>query len=431
MSAVTTLENKDTSDSQLDIKDVTEFEWLWRNKGKLPDGTTMELKDALSVPNAPILFPKVVSNIVKEAAEPLLIGTSLLQRINYSYGQTISFPAVGALVAADIAEGQEYPERSLQMGGGTVTASIGKSGVAVRITDEMVRYSQFDVIGLHLRAAGRALARHKEVKIFNFIRKMGVTVFDNLTPTASLKGVTTGRDITGAANGSLTMDDVFDAYAHILTQGFIPNTLLMHPLTWSLFVKDPTLRAFAMANGSGSFLAGWNGQVNQQAPWGNSSQGGMGISPGQNTISGPSTATGGAAASGAAATSAMAPHVQSMTSAPIIPGYWGMTMRIIVSPFVPFDAARKLTDIYMFDSNELGVLIVDEDVTTEEFDDPRVDIRKIKFRERYGIGILNEGQAIGVIRNVHVVPNEVVLPAMATLDVSGTLGKISPTASVL
>jgi hypothetical protein len=121
-----------------------------------------------------------------------------------------------------------------------------------------------------------------------------------------------------------------------------------------------------------------------------------------------------------------------MNSAPVLPGYLGMNMRIIVSPFVPFDPRKKLTDIYMFDSNELGVLIVDEDITTEEFDDPKVDIRKIKLRERYGIGILNEGQGIGVMRNVHVVPNEVVLPARAHLDVAASaLAPISPTASVL
>ena len=85
----------------------------------------------------------------------------------------------------------------------------------------------------------------------------------------------------------------------------------------------------------------------------------------------------------------------------------------------------------MFDSSELGVLIVDEEVTTEEFDDPRVDIRKIKLRERYGLGILNEGKAIATLKNVHVVPNEITLPAQARIDVSGGIATISPTDSVL
>src|SRR5688500_1434691 len=113
--------------ADLEIKDAKHFEYLWKNNGKLDNGERIKLEDALSVPNAPMLMPKVISNIVKEAQEPLLVGTSLLQRINFSYGQTITFPAVGALQAADIAEGMEYPERSLQMGGASVTANIGKS----------------------------------------------------------------------------------------------------------------------------------------------------------------------------------------------------------------------------------------------------------------------------------------------------------------
>jgi hypothetical protein len=407
----------------IEIKDAKQLEFLWKNNGRLEDGTRIKIEDALSVPNAPMLMPKVISNIVKEAAEPLLVGTSLLQRINYSYGQTITFPAVGALVAADIAEGMEYPERSLQMGGSTVTATVGKSGVAVKITDEMIRYSQFDVIGMHLRAAGRALARHKEVKIFNYIRAMGVPVFDNVSPSKSLKGVTTGRDLSGAGNGSVTMDDIFDAYAQIITQGFIPNTLLMHPLTWTMFVKDATLRWFVLQNGGGGVFSPWAGQPAQRAPWDNSNQGGLGVSAGQSIIPG-------GAASGEAATPLLG-YPQTLNSAPVLPSYMNIPFRIIVSPFVPYDPRRKLTDIYMFDAAELGVLIVDEEVMTEEFDDPRVDIRKIKLRERYGIGILNEGKAIATLKNVHVVPNEVVLPAVASIDVSGSIAAIPPTSNVL
>lgn len=405
------------------VKDAAQYEYVWRT-GKDPvSGGSVRITDALSVPDAPLLFPKVMSNVVREAAEPLLVGTSLLQRINYSYGQTITFPAVGALVAADIAEGQEYPEQRLTMGGATVTASIGKSGVAIKVTEEMIRYSQFDVLGMHLRAAGRALARHKEVKIFNMIKSLGVTVFDNANPARSLKGVTTGRALDGSPNGSVTMDDVFDCFAQVMTQGFMPDTLLMHPLTWVMFVKDPTLRAFALMNGGGTFFANWTGQVNQQYA-ANASQGGLGIGAGQNIAEGGNAA-------GLPASPLTAYHPQ-MNSGPVLPSFLGMSFRIIVSPFVPFDPRRKLTDIYMFDSRELGALIVDEEVTTEEFLDPKVEMRKVKLRERYGVAILNEGQGVAVMKNVHVVPNEIVLPAQTHIDVSSsTLGPISPTADVL
>ena len=399
----------------IEFKDQTTYEFVWRNNGKTLDNERVEMKDAISVPNAGLFLPKVVSNIVKEAAEPLLVGTSLLQRIEYHAGQTITFPAVGALVAADIAEGQEYPERQLQMGGATVTASIGKSGIAVKVTDEMVKYSQYDVIGMHLRAAGRALARHKEQKIFNYINSMGVVCFDNTTPANSLFGVTHGRALDGSANGSVIMDDIFDVFGQIITQGWMPDTILMHPLTWIMWVKDPILRAFALSAGGGTYFASWRGNPAGRAPWDNSSQGGLGYSPGQAIDP---------------ASSPLESYAQTISSAPVLPSYFPIPFRIIVSPFVPYDPVTKRTDLMIFDSANLGALIVDEEPMTEEFDDPARDIRKIKIRERYGIAILNEGQAIGVIRNAFVRDNHIVLPARTTIDVAGSVADIPPTTAI-
>lgn len=409
--------------SDLELKDFSTFDYMWKNNGKLTDGKSVTLTDALSTSNAPMLMPRVISNIVREAMEPLLVGSSLLTRINYQMGQTITFPAVGSLVAADIPEGVEYPERSLQMGGSTVQATIGKSGLAVKVTEEMIRYSQYDVIGMHLREAGRALARLKEEKIFNYIRGVGVKVFDNLNPTRSVKGVTTGRYLNGQPNGSVTMDDIFDTIAQVMLQGFMPDTILCHPLTWIAFVKDPVLRAFAMQNGGGTFFASWTGNPNQQA-WNSALNGGMGGGAGQNIIPGGNAA--------GLPASAMSEYNPQMNSAPVLPSYMGIPFRVIVSPFVHYDPRKRLTDIYIFDSRELGALVVDEEVTTEEFNDPRVDIKKIKLRERYGIAMFHEGQQCGVLKNVRIIPNEIALPAQASIDVSGSqLGPISPTASVL
>ncbi|MHA2067229.1 MAG: phage major capsid protein [Candidatus Thorarchaeota archaeon] len=409
-----------------EFKDEKQYAYTWLNNGQLPTGEPGELitvEDAIAVPNTSMWLPKVIQNIVKEAVEPMLVGTALLQRIEYHFGQTITFPAVGALDAADIAEGMAYPERQLSMGGATVTAQIGKSGLAVKVTEEMIRYSQFDVINMHLRAAGRALARHKEKKVFNYIRSMGVVCFDNLNPTSSVFGVTTGRGLDGSANGSVIVDNLFDAYSQILLQGFTPNTLLMHPLTWSMFVKDPVMRLMMLNGAGGTFFATHSGSPSGRAPWDASNQGKLGVSGGQNITPGENA--------GSETATPLTGYPQTLNSAPNLPGYFPFPFRIIVSPFVNFNPATKLTDIMLFDSNELGALIVDEDVATDEWTDPSVDIRKIKLRERYGIGIFNEGMAIGVMRNVKVIPNQVVLPAQATQSVSGDIAAISPTTAVV
>ena len=331
-----------------------------------------ELVDALSTPDASILIGKVVSNIVKEAIEPLLVGTSLLHTIRFSAGQQITFPAAGAFTAEDIPEGGEYPERKLEVAG-TVTAFIGKSGVKVRITDEMLRYSQYDVMSMHIRAAGRALARHKETKIFNMLRNEGVAIFDN--NIGNLK--TSGRDSGGVGNGTITLDDLLVMYSKIVTRGFVPNALLMSPLGWLLFARDPVLRAFGFANG-GPMFGPMQGQPGLAKSW---YQGGLNVGP-----------------------IASAPYAA--TTYANVPNMFPSPLKIIVSPFLSYTAAAGATpaktDIIMADTNELGIIVIDEDVTNEEWDDPNRDIRTIKFRERYGLGILNEGKAIAIAKNVSI-----------------------------
>lgn len=383
---------------------LKQFQFIWNNSGMDVDGAEWKISDMYSVPDAPILLPKVISTVVREAMEPMMIGTALLQRINFSMGQTILLPAASALSVAelDIPEGGEYPEAKMTQGGAAMVANIGKSGIAVKISDEMVRYSQVDVINMHLRAASRALARHKEVKIFNMIGAEGLVYFDNKNPVESVLGVTHGRSFNGAANGSVTAEDLFDLWGHLLARGFSGDTMLVHPLTYTMFLKDPNMRAMFFNANTNVLFASWRGNAKGGNPWamaaGGMSQGSIeDIQP----------------------DSPVELRSQGLDSAPVLPGYMGQAMNVIVSPFVSYDPIKKLTDIMIFDQGELGVLLVDEDPTTEEWMDPARDIRKIKIRERYALGILNEGQGVALIKNAVNVDNMVTSqPAVPQINIA-------------
>lgn len=395
-----------------------QFDFIWRNGGMDVDGKEWSVKDMYSVPDAPVLMPKVVSSVVREAIEPMLIGTSLLQRVNYSMGQTIMLPSYGALSVAglDIPEGGEYPEAKMTQGGNSMVANIGKSGIAVKISEEMVRYSQIDVISMHLRAAGRCLARHKEVKIFNMIGAEGQAFFDNANPQESVLGVTTGRGFNGAANGSVTSDDLFDLWGHILARGFMANTMLVHPLTYTMFLKDPNMRAMFFEGNATTLYASYMGNAKGGNPWAHSAGG---LSQGSIESILPD--------------SPVELRNQNITSAPELPSYsstLGAPMTVIVSPFVKYDPIKKLTDIMLFDKAELGVILVDEDPTTEEWNDPARDIRKIKIRERYALGILNEGQGVALIKNAVNVDNMISsAPAESHINIAALDANGAPTAS--
>lgn len=340
------------------------------------DASKAGLKDALELTSAVILIPKVITKIVREAAEPILALTPLMRRINFSAGESITFPATGGgMWAEDIPPGGEYPEQHLEFAG-YVTANIGKSGLKVHITEEMIRYSMYDVMAMHVQAGSRALARHKENKVANKILAQGRVVFDNDNPSASVYGTTTGRSLAALFNKTITLDDIFVMFAELLNAGYVPTDLLMNPWGWLIFARDGTMRAFGFANNN----ALW--QRNQGSPGRGPDMGSpnMGPGPGQDpSLNNP----------------------QASTFTPV-PGLLPIPLGIIASPFIPFDPSTKKTSLIMADRMELGIIVVDEDPVTESWNDPKRDIRSTKIRERYGLAIDNMGQAIAVAKNVRV-----------------------------
>jgi hypothetical protein len=92
-------------------------------------------------------------------------------------------------------------------------------------------------------------------------------------------------------------------------------------------------------------------------------------------------------------------------------------LRILVSPFMMFDVASKTTDIIMFNSRNLGALIVDEKPHVKSWDEPQYSIHNLGIEESYGFGVLNEGQAIAVAKNVKVRQNEMSTPARPVISI--------------
>jgi len=387
-------------------------DWFKHGQNQLGDVLSkgeIEFKDTIATPDITPWLPQVIERNVLEASEPLLVLNGLFERMSYEAGQVIEFPAVGAVTAADIAELESYPLVRLQESGATVTAKVGKSGVAFELSDEAMSRSRFDIVGMHLRACARALARHKEVKAANLITSLGVVAFDNVNPTSSMFGVTHGRGLNGTANGSLILDDLFDAFAQVMMAGFTPNTLIMNPLTFVMFLKDPVLRAVTLAGGNQVWYGGWRGNP---AMTQNGSR--THVSGGQSVTSPLSGGT-------AVATASSANEFNTaLTSAPVLPNRWAWPLRIVVSPWVPYNPGTKRTDIVICDGSELGLYIEEYGVKVDRWQDMAVDSTKVKLKESYCYHILNEGLGVAVLKNVKVVPNEVVLPAQATQVVSGS-----------
>jgi hypothetical protein len=323
---------------------------------KTPQMGQITIQEAFSTPDASILFPKVISNVLEEAAEPKMVITPLLSVVRTN-GRAVEFPAVGALKADEVPEGQEYPDQSLVFER-RLEGKVSKKGVKVPITDEVIADSQWDIVGLHLRAAGRAMQRLKEVIAQDRFESEAVVVLDNSGGAGTYQ--TTGVDSSDTANGSLSLMDILTLAGHLIAEERNFTHLIMHPLAWMILAKDPVVRQFNVY-GSREVYA-------------------TRVPQGRNLYE----------------------DNQFLNMFPWVPN-------VILSPYVKWDtdtvsAAEPLTDIYAIDAEDIGSLLVREDVTTEQFDDPLRDIQTLKLKERYDIVVYGEHQ-IKVAQDVHVVRN--------------------------
>lgn len=402
-----------------DIQNQDRLGSIFRNNGYDPETKSrVAIKDAMDIQNAAFLIPRVLTQIVQEGIEPLLIGTSLLTRIDYVEGMQTVFPAIPPLHAAEVGDGMGLPLYDIAVAGSmTYGTKVARHGLGLKIAKRFLENSTYPWINFWLKLAGNALARHKEEYIFSFITQLGTVVFNNSVAARTtgaaadvpIKGATSGRNLKGQFNGSMTVDDVFDMYAAVLIQGFIPDTMLVHPMAWLMWVKDPVLREFAIQAGGGSFFANFAGNLAAQSNnWYNF--GGLGFGHGQT-----SGYTAGAPTSGSEASTVNMP--QNRTSAPVLPSYLGLPFKILVSPFMNYAPSTRTTDILMFNSKNLGALIVEEDPNVRSFDDARYGLQEMYIEETYGFGIINEGQSIAVAKNIKVTPNEFVLPARSMVDI--------------
>ena len=71
---------------------------------------------------------------------------------------------------------------------------------------------------------------------------------------------------------------------------------------------------------------------------------------------------------------------------------------------------QRLTDVIMFNSRNLGALIVAEEPHVKSWEDGQYNIQNMSIEETYGFGILQEGQAVAVAKNIKIRPNTRCLP---------------------
>lgn len=384
---------------------------LVKTGGSLFDEATQSeirysLKDAVATPDAPQHLMRVYTEVVQEAVEMQMVGQRLIRTMRFEdvMGESVTYKWIGAgnIPNVDRAESGEYPEFSIAVGqSSNIRAQFRQCGLVVKVTREQIDQGQWDVIRVHITEAAKALARAKEKRIFELFDSQGVVVFDNDTPAASIKGVCTGRDRFGVKNGAITQEDLFDMYCQGLANGYNPNVILMHPLAFPIFQKDPILRnaGYNMYNPR-EFINSQLNPINSYKngtidTWRNQQR--MASGKGQRLTNKEIELT-----------------TTGFNSLPSYSPLAGVT--IITSHLVPFDRINQTTSIIMIDTESSGVLNVKTPLTVDSWAEQTREITAVRLKESYSIDVIDGGLGILVAKNIPLVPNELFINPQVVIN---------------
>lgn len=388
-------------DQNAKLRSTAEKQWSDYNEGKTDKKPSVELKsfdmvekmclnsigdfskgrvtvqETLLSTDTVKLIPKVIEGKLREAAEPVYLATRFMKTIHVNEGNSAVYviPFVGELYASEVSEGGRYNESSVDfdtLENGTYEVRVKKIGLKVSITEEAVTDGAWDIMGINIAKMGRAMARYKEEWCFNNFNDHGHIVFDNAIRGQMPEAGTSGRAADGSYNDTLSTEDFIDLVLAMMGQDKTPTDIIMHPLTWVVFARNSMI-------GNGMTYGAFGGQ--NVHPWG-ATQG----TPGW---------------AGLAANQGPQKFILTPDQ---IQGRLPMPIRINFSPFIPFDKVHKKFDMYVLDASSVGVIAQKEALTTDNWTDPERDIRLLKCKERYGVGIIDNGRGIVVARNLAVAP---------------------------
>jgi len=387
----------------------------FQNHGTAPDGDVKHLKDVITSAELKPFIEPAIQYVIVSAMQPRLLISQYLFREIQTQKEILKMGFVGPLKAERIPEGGKYPDINFVMRetGDTVNITPYKYGLKIPITDEAVQKSEWDIMAFWFERAGWALAARKEEEATQLIQEAGHVSFDNSSPADSVHGCCTGRAVTGAQNGTWTMNDLIAQWADLAMMGLTPDTIIMNPLAWAVLMADPELQTIVkQSNITYEYMPG-----GKPAPgFPESYHGGLGLW---------SKGVGNAWPGGGT------PELKAGAD----PWSWGLNpmganflmktdffpgpVRILVTPTVTVDTdgfvnptgtggglpdtgALATTDIIMACSKYCGVIATPygAGVKFDDWRDPERDITNIKASSIWGMGILAQGKGINIAKRI-------------------------------
>ena len=381
-------------------------------------GGSKKIKDVMMSMDFPELFGAATEILMMSRIMPArVISENLFQTIPYS-GQSsnITIRTLGGVNIEEVPEGSLYPETGTSVAdiAYRINLEIKKYGAKVAGTKELIESDNWGIFAATIAMLGDELLMNKEKMCARLINdRAGYVLIDNANASSVELGSATGRDIAGAFNGALGLDDIMNLMAWMEMRGYYIDTVLMHPFAWNMWQRDPEIREVMLGTSvthvpSGNAAPGWGDPF-----------GGMGYNFGKFgssiTTADPADITGLSSYNTAEPLAGKLgisqfgyPNLTPFGSTYMAqPRHTDRPLKVIVTPLVPYykvatgtRAGKFATNLIFADSTKAGLILQKENPSMHEWEDIEREINFVKVREKYGIALKEQGRGIAIAKNI-------------------------------
>ena len=346
------------------------------NKQNLSD-KHFSIKETIMTTDVVDLVPRIIESKMIEAEDTQSVISPFFTKVQAgNTNGTVVVPIIGELQAHEVAEGGAYNDEAVEINTleyNSIEVRPKKIGLKVTLSEEVIMDSYWDIMEANLSRIGGAMARYKDEWCAREFSEHGHVVFDNALAAQKPDAATTGLGEDSLPNNTLSVEDFMSMCLALMANDKTPTDVIMHPLCWLVFAR--------------------NAMVGQGLTFG--AMGAMNVNP-----FGTTQGTGGLAglSNNMGSQQFVLDESQARFNLP-------MPINVILSPRVKFDKQNKTFDMYVIDRNNIGAIVQREDLSVEKWTNPEIDVRIIKAKERYGIGIMDNGKGIAVAKNISAMPS--------------------------
>ena len=237
-------------------------------------GPRPAFRELMTATDFNVLVQKVVMDQMQQPIEGEYIGINLFSRkISVAPNTTVAFPLMGAIEATQVVPGQMVKRTEPAISMRVASTDALKWGVATDIENDLIDDSLYNIIPYIIEAQRRAMVRKKEELVWKACMDNAHVMYDNANASPTYWTSGHGADAK-TLNGSWAFDDLIEMMAGLQVNGYSPTDIIMNPLAYAAFHRDPILRAQFFTMGAiGGAIYSRGPEVSEQGlknalPWG-------------------------------------------------------------------------------------------------------------------------------------------------------------------